>query len=373
MEQQSMWKTYKYKRKPSPEQERVLERTLLLCRHVYNAAIGERREAWRMRSVSVTYYQQKAELPSIKDAMPEYAEVHSQVLQDVVLRVDRAFQAFFRRIHEGQTPGYPRFHGRDRFTSFTYPQYENGVRLDNGSLVLSKIGRVAVRWSRPLEGTPKTVTISREADGWYVCFSCADVPTQPLAPTGQETGIDLGLESFATLADGTMIHNPRCYRRAERRLKTAQRTVARRKKGSARRRKAVKLLAKAHQKVKRQRLDFHHKAALSLVREYDTNYLEDLQVADMVKNHHLAKSIADAGWSGFLTILAFKAACAGKRVIAINPAYTSQTCSGCGVVVKKGLSVRWHVCPECGTSLHRDHNAAKNIERAGQALRGAVA
>jgi putative transposase len=125
--------------------------------------------------------------------------------------------------------------------------------------------------------------------------------------------------------------------------------------------------------VKRQRLDFHHKAALSLVREYDTIYLEDLQVANMVKNHHLAKSIADAGWSGFLTILAFKAACAGKRVIAINPAYTSQTCSGCGVVVKKGLSVRWHDCPECGTSLHRDHNAAKNIERAGQALRGAVA
>ena len=147
------------------------------------------------------------------------------------LRVDRAFQAFFRRMKSGETPGYPRFQGRERFNSLTYPQYGNGATLDNGFLVLSKIGRVAVRWSRPLEGTPKTVTISREADGWYVCISCAEVRVQPLELTGQETGIDLGLESFATLADGTMIHNPRCYRKAERRLKTAQRRVARRKKG----------------------------------------------------------------------------------------------------------------------------------------------
>ena len=184
MEQQSIRKTYKYKLKPTPEQERVLERTLMLCRHVYNAAIGERREAWRMRGVSVTYYQQKAELPGIKEAMPEYGEVNSQVLQDVVQRVDRAFQAFFRRVQAGQTPGYPRFHGRDRYNSFTYPQVgeHGGARLDNGFLVLSKIGRIAVRWSRPLEGTPKTVTISREADGWYACFSCAEVPVQPLPP-----------------------------------------------------------------------------------------------------------------------------------------------------------------------------------------------
>jgi putative transposase len=170
-----------------------------------------------------------------------------------------------------------------------------------------------------------------------------------------------------------MIHNPRCYRRAERRLKTAQRTVSRRQKGSNRRRKAVRLLAKAHQKVKRQRQAFQHKAALALVRQYDTIHHEDLQAANMLKNHHLAKSIADAGWSRFLSILSFKAACAGRRVVAVPPAYTSQTCSGCVVVVKKGSSVRWHSCPDCGTSLHRDHNAAKNIERLGQGLRGAVA
>jgi putative transposase len=230
-----------------------------------------------------------------------------------------------------------------------------------------------VRWSRRIEGLPKTVTISREADGWYVCFSCADVSTQPLPPTGQETGIDLGLEAFATLSDGTRIFHPGWYRRAERKLKTAQRCVSRRKKWSNRRRKAVQLLAKAHQKVKRQRADFHHKTALALVREYDTIYHEDLQTANMVRNHHLAKSISDAGWAAFLTILSYKAACAGKRVVAVPPAYTSQTCSGCGAIVSKGLSVRWHACPDCGTSLHRDHNAARNIERLGQSHRGAVA
>ena len=237
---------------------------------------------------------------------------------------------------------------------------------------MSKIGRLHVHWSRPLEGTPKTVTVSKEADGWYVAIACADVPLQPFPATGQETGIDLGIEAFATLSDGTRIFSPGSYRTAERALKTAQRRVSRRNKGSNRRRKAVTLLAKAHQTVRRQRADFHHKTALALVRANDVIYHEDLQVRNMAQNRHLAKSIQDAGWSAFLAILNFKAANAGRTVQAVDPAFTSQTCSGCGVVVHKGLSVRWHSCPECGTSLHRDHNAAKNIERRGQRLRGGV-
>jgi putative transposase len=192
------------------------------------------------------------------------------------------------------------------------------------------------------------------------------VPVQPLPAIGQETGIDLGIEAFATLSNGTRIFSPGWYRRAERALKTAQRRVSRRKKGSNRRRKAVTLLAKAHQRVHRQRQDFHQKTALALVRENETIYHEDLQTANLLKNHHLAKSISDAGWSAFLSFLSFKAACAGRRVIAVNPAFTSQICSGCGVVVHKGLSVRWRLCPDCGTSLHRDHNAALNIVRLGQ-------
>jgi len=250
------------------------------------------------------------------------------------------FQAFFRRIREGQTPGYPPFQGATRYTSFTYKRFGNGATLDNGFLVLSKIGRIAVRWSPPLEGAPKTVTVSREADGWYVCFSCAEGPVQPLPPTDQETGIDVGLASFATLASGEHICNPRHYRQAERRLKTAQRRVSRRKKGSHRRRKAVTLLAKAHLKAQRQRADFHHKEALKLAHQHDTIYREDVPVANMGRNHRLAKSISDASWAQFRAILEAKAAYAGRRVVAVPPAYSSQDGSGGGWRVQKSLSVR---------------------------------
>ncbi len=366
MDQPTVRKTYKYKLQPTAQQAGTMAFVLRRCRELYNAALEERREAWRRCAVSITAASQGAQLPDIKQARPEYRDIHSQVLQDVLTRLDRAFHAFFRRVKTGATPGYPRFKGSIRYTSFTYKQFGNGATLDHGVLVLSKIGRIAVRWSRPLEGTPKTVTISQEADGWYACFSCADVPIKPLPCTGEETGIDLGLESFATLANGKPMENPRIFHVAQMNLKRAQRRVSRRQKGSTRRRKAVTLLAKAHAKVRRARQHFHHKAALALVRQYDTIYHESLQVTNLLKNHHLAKAIADVGWGTFLRILSFKAAEAGKAVVAVNPAFTSQVCSGCGGLVVKGLSVRWHACPNCGTSLHRDHNAALNILRRGQ-------
>lgn len=207
--------------------------------------------------------------------------------------------------------------------------------------------------------------------GWYGTVSCADVPSKPVPLTGQETGIDLGLESFATLADGSQLAHPRIFRVAEMNLKRAQRRVSRRVKGSHRRRKAVQMLARAHQHVRRARTDFHHKTALALVRQYDTIYHEDLQPANLGKHHHLATSSSDASWSAFVSILSFKAAYAGKTVVAVPAAFTSQACSGCGVLVHKGLSVRWHLCLECGTSLHRDHNAALNILRLGRQKNGA--
>jgi putative transposase len=373
-------KTYKYKLDPTPTQAAVLGQTLRLCHRLYNVALEERKTAWERRQVGISRYQQEAELSGIRAEFAEYAALHSHPLQDVIVRLDRAYQAFFRRVKAGQKAGFPRFRGAGRYNSFTYKEYGNGVRVDEqGRLVISKIGALHVRWGtgpryRPLVGTPKTVTITREPDGWYAGFSCADVPVQPLPVTGQETGIDLGLESFATLADASQIANPRIFRVAEMHLKRAQRRVSRRKRGSHRRRKAVRLLARAHQDVQRARRDFHHKTALALVQHYDTIYHEDLQVANMVQNHSLAKSISDAGWSQFVTILTAKAAYAGRRVVAVPPAYTTQACSGCGVAVYKGLSVRWHQCPECGTSLPRDHNAALNIlhlgrqSRAGQAL-----
>jgi putative transposase len=364
-------KTFKYKLQPTPAQEQELERVVMVCRQLYNVALDQRITAWQRCHISVSRYQQEAELKDLRAEFPDYAAVHSHVLQDVLARLERTYQAFFRRVQRGKKAGFPRFKGHDRFHSFTYKEFGNGARLDNGFLVLAKIGRIAVRWSRPIEGTPKTVTICQEADGWYVTFSCAEVPFKPLPLTGREMAIDLGLESFATLANGEPIENPRIYRVAERHLKRAQRRVSRRQKGSRRRRKAVRLLARAHQRVRRKRVDFHHKTALGLVRAYDTIYHEDLQTANLLKNHHLAKSIADAGWSAFLAILSCKAAEAGKTVVAVPPAFTSQACSGCGMLVYKGLSIRWHACPECGTSLHRDHNAALNILRLGQEHDGA--
>jgi putative transposase len=366
-------KTFKYKLLPTDEQEQKLLFVLRRCRELYNAALQERRDAWQKCRVSITCAHQSTELPAIKEVRHEYHDVHSQVLQDVLTRLDRAFQAFFRRVQSGEQPGYPRFQGANRYTSFTYKQFGNGASLDNGALVLVKIGRIPICWSRPLEGTPKTVTITHEADGWYCCFSCAEVPRHPLPPTGQETGIDVGLKVFLMTAKGGSVENPRYYRKAERELKKAQRRVSRRKKGSKRRRKAVQLLARKHQKVRRQRQDFHHKTALDLLRAYDTVYLEDLQVANLVKNLHLSKSISDAGWAQFRTILEGKAACAGRRVVAVPPAYTSQDCSGCGERVEKSLSVRTHVCPSCGLILDRDENAARNIQWAGQALQALTA
>jgi putative transposase len=372
MEQQTVRKTFKEKLRPTPAQERALGEALWRCRDLYNTALEQRITAYQRCRVSVSRYEQEAELKEIRAEFPEYAAIHSHILQDVLARLDKTYQAFFRRLSRGEKAGFPRFKGRNRFHSFTFKEYGNGATLDNGCLVLSKIGRIRVHWSRPLEGTPKTVTISKEADGWYVAISCADIPVRPLPSTGQETGIDLGIEAFATLSEGARIFHPGWYRTAERALKTAQRRVSRRKKGSHRRRKAVNLLATAQQKVRRQRTDFHHKTALALVQTNAVISHEDLQVRNMVQNHQLAKSINDAGWGAFLTILTFKAASAGKRVQAVDPAFTSQTCSGCGRTVSKGLSVRWRQCPyeDCGTSLRRDHNAAKNREWRGQRLRG---
>jgi IS605 OrfB family transposase len=382
-------KTYKEKLKPTPQQERQLEMVLWRSRALYNTALEQRISLYRQRGVCLTRYQQEAELKALRADMPEYATIHSHVLQDVLARLDKTYQAFFRRVQAGEKPGFPRFQGRTRWHSFTYKEYGNGARLDNGYLVLSKIGRIAVRWSRPIEGTIKTVTVSHEADGWYVCFSCAEVPVQPLPETGRETGIDVGLKVFLITAEGAVVENPRHYRKAEKELAKATKRVSHRKKGSKRRAKAVAQCAKKHQHVQRQRTDFQHKTALALVRQYDTIYVEAIQPANLSRRpapisdgnggylHNgasrkagLNTSIHDAGWGHFLSLLAYKAACAGKRVEAVNPAYTSQDCSGCGARIHKSLSVRTHVCTNCGLVLDRDENAAKNILWRGQCLRG---
>jgi putative transposase len=244
-----------------------------------------------------------------------------------------------------------------------------GAVLEGTILSLSTIGWIPLRLHRPLHGTPKTVTIRKEADGWYACISCAELPTQPLPPTCRETGIDVGVKVFLVTTEGQYVDNPRHHRKAERGLKKAQRRMSRRKKGSKRWWKAVAQLAKKHQKVQRQRCDFHHKTALDLVRQYDMIYVEDLQLHNLSRRPApipkpdgngryerngasrkagLNKSIQDGGWYAFRRILAGKAAWAGERVEAIPPAFTSQDCSSCGQRIAKSLSVRTHVCTNCG-------------------------
>ena len=301
MSDEGVHKAYTYQLKPTPEQERMMAETVWRCRMLYNTALEQRITAYRRCGVSLTSLSAARRVARPESGIPG---VWGNPLAGLARRVDASRQDVSSVLSPGASwagAGLPALSGAHRYHSFTYKQYGNGARLDNGFLVLSKIGRVALRWSRPLEGAPKTVTISREADGWYVILSCADVPAQPLPATGKETGretgLDVGLKVFLITAEGEAVENPRHYRRGEKKLAKAQRRVSRREKGSQRRRKAVGWRAKAHQAVQRQRRDFHHKTALALLRQYDTISLEDVRVANLVRNHHLAKSIADAGWA----------------------------------------------------------------------------
>ena len=336
---------------------------------LYNTALEQRITAYRRCGVTLTCYQQQAELPDLKAAFPEYAAIHRQVLQDVLTRLDKTYQAFFRRVKAGQTPGFPRFQGRTRYHSFTYKQYGNGARLDNGFLVLSKIGRIACAGRVPWRDTQDRHRLA--GGGWLVCLlSCAEVPPSRCHHR-TETGIDVGLKVFLITAEGDPVENPR-HHGGPRSSWRKRNAGCRRKKGSRRRGKAVGQLQRAHQTVKRQRADFHHKTALKLLRQYDAISLEDLRVANMVRNRHLAKSISDAGWAAFRAILEAKAACAGRRVIAVPRRTPARTVAAVGSACPR--SERAHPClPLLWTGLDRDENAARNIQWAGQALRGLVA
>jgi putative transposase len=319
-------KAFKYRLYPTKQQEQHLLFVLRRCRHLYNSALEERRAFYQMRRKSLGYLAQTAELADLKVAYPVYADIYSQVLQEVLRRLDKAFAAFFRRLKNGEKPGYPRFQGEGRYKSFTYPQ--SGFALappgteqqhQYAVLTLSKIGEVKVRLHRPIEGQVKTVTIKRDANHWYVTCSC-EVEEEPLPPCEVAVGIDLGLLHFATLSTGEAIENPRPYRRGQKRLKLLQQAKDRKKRGSHRRKRAAMALAKAHRKVRNQRADFQHKAARSLVNRFGTLVFEDLQIKHMsqapeprpdpdnvgayLPNGAAAKaglnqSILDAGWGQF--------------------------------------------------------------------------
>lgn len=362
-----MRKAFQYKVTMSATAVQAARRQLAVCAELYNAALEERREAYRRQRVSVTKAQQMAQLPAIKAIRPDVAAVGSQVLQDVIQRLDRAFGAFFRRVRAGETPGYPRFKSRARYGSLTFKQagWKLGPVSASGrkrSVTLHGIGTVRMFWSRAIEGRVKTVTLKRDRCGdWWVTFSCDEVPAHPLAATGRAVGLDVGLEAFVTTSDGDRIANPRPLVVAAAGLRKAQRVVAKRRRGSQRRRQAVRRLATRHRRVERVRRDFHHQAARRLVTQYDTLAVEALAVQGLARGM-LAKQVHDVAWGQFFAILADKAADAGRTLIAVDPRGTSQQCSACGAVpaTPKGLGDRRHTCP-CGYAAHRDVNAARNI------------
>ncbi|GAB5493392.1 MAG: hypothetical protein Phog2KO_36070 [Phototrophicaceae bacterium] len=287
-----------------------------------------------------------------------------------MLDVHKAYQGFFRRLKSGETAGYPRFKGYKRFHSFGFAEYGNGFKIDGRRLRISNVGRVRVRWHRPIEGKVKTARIIHKAGHWYVSFACEIADKAPLKKTGRELGLDMGINALITTSDGIRVDNPKWYRDAQDRLRFLQRRLARSKRGSNQRKKKLRAVQRWHEHIKNQRKDFLNKLVFDLVQNFDVIAVEDLKIKNMVKNRHLSKSILDAGWGFFKQRLNDKAVEAGRVVIEVNPAYTSKTCSGCGKLFETlTLADRWVNC-DCGLSLDRDHNAALNILKRAGRVRG---
>jgi len=350
-----MHRMFKYRLYPRKQQENQLQRHLDTCRDVHNALLHHCRHSPRPPS----QYTLNKLLPTLKQDNPEYASVHSQVLQNIAKRIRDAYHGYYSRRKAGLRAGRPRYKSADRYKSITYPQ--SGFKVEGDTLTLSKIGSMRIRLHRPIGGDVKTLTVKRMPSGrWYAVF-CCEVEAQPRERPFEEVGVDLGLECFAALSDGTRIENPRYYRSSERRLAHLQRSLSRKERGSRNRMRARRRVARLHERVEARRSDFLHKASRAVADAYGTVYVEELKIRNMIRNRRLAKSISDAGWGRFVRMLCYKEEESGGRVVLVDPRGTSQVCSGCGVVVVKSLSVRVHVCPFCGLTLDRDLNAARNV------------
>ena len=319
------------------------------------------------------YFSQKKTLPQLKKTHPWYDQIYSQVLQDVVKRVKVTFDRFLKGDSNGKRSGKPRFKARNRYRTFTYPQMlakRGALSAQEGCLQgnlinLPMFGKVKVALHRPIpDGFKiKTASVTKKADGYYLTLSLEDKTVPEIKPDfnpDKITGIDVGLKEFLTTSEGETVAIPQHYRKSQKRLRVLQKRVSRRQKGSNSRLKAIKQLGKQHKKVADKRKDFHFKTANWLLSKYDLIAHEDLNVKGLARTR-LAKSVLDAGWSSFLSILTNKAENAGLLVVSVSPHNTSQDCSNCGEKVPKKLYIRWHDCFHCGCSLDRDHNAAINI------------
>ena len=362
-----MRKTFEYRLYPTKSQLHRLEETLEGCRWVYNKTLETRKEAWEENQENISLYDCSTYLSIWKNSKESLYDIHSQVLQNVQQRVDLAFKAFFRRCRSGETPGYPRFKGKCRYDSFTFPQ--SGFKLTEKGLKLSKLETIKIIQHRPIQGLIKTLTIRKTSTGkWFATFSCDLGDVEVSQPIETSVGIDLGLSTFATMSDGTSIPRPRIFKTYEKRLATASRRRELQEKGSKKRNKARLVESKIHERIANVRKDFAHKRSLELVSKYDLIVFEDLNTKQMQETGYKAirKGIADVAWNQFVQFTQYKAENAGKRVILVDPKNTTKMCSRCGLIVPKELSQRTHSC-SCGIVLDRDLNAAINILRRGAA------
>ena len=369
-----MQKAYKYRAYPNKKQEQIMLALLNTHRNLYNEALSQRKNFYESQKRTITYKEQSAQLTQDRKTNSELSCANFSSCQRTLRRLDKAYKAFFRRVKKGEKPGFPRFKGYGRFDTVEFTEGDGAKLTKEGKAYLgTHVGNVKLKMHRPIEGTIKTISFRKQADGWYVVFCCV-MPDKKVEPsTNPSVGIDLGLKAFFVDSNGQQVKPPKLYQKAQKKLKRLQRDVARKKRGGSNRRKSVKHLAKFSQHVSNQRRDFHHKIALDLVKKYGKIAHEDLNVKGMIRSLNLAKSTHDAGWSGFIAILSHKAESAGVEVVAINARHTTQTCSNCGMVrgapvpcgclpaVSLTLKDRLYNCLHCGFSLDRDFNAAINI------------
>ncbi|TFJ92046.1 RNA-guided endonuclease InsQ/TnpB family protein [Lentibacillus salicampi] len=376
---------YKYEVFPNKEQIQTLDSWLSICRQQYNSALLDKQRFYQKNKTGLSRTQLQKQQKADKQKIPLLKTVPSQPLQEVFFRLERAYKNFF----EGRAR-YPKIKKYKDYNSLTFTQFgvekrhvkkktgevkvsavRHAASLDeNNHLLISKLGTVYVNFHRPLEGKVKQVTIKRQGHRWFAIFSVERHVNETVEFPVQSTGIDVGIQKFAVLSDGTTVENPKFLLKEEKKLQRAQKKLSRMKKGSNNWKKQLQKVQQLHIKIANQRRDFLHKLSFRLSKTYQFVFVEDLMIRNMVKNRHLAKSIHDAGWGAFGNMLAYKCNNNGGKLVSIKPHYTSQDCSGCDERVKKSLSVRTHVCKSCGAILDRDHNAAINIEKAGLAFLG---
>jgi putative transposase len=382
-------RTYRYHLRPTKHQEIALTRQLHFQRELYNAALEERIGAWKWEKRSVTFFDQCTTLTTLKDVRPEVLESGVTVCRGTLQRVDRAYSAFFRRVKSGETPGFPRFKGASSFDSLEWGDTSGWTITPEHRLRLLGIGFVKVNYHRDFEGTPKAITVKREGRKWWLSVRCVDVPAKPLPKTGKEIGIDLGVINVIATSDEELQRAQSFAKRSADLLAAAQRSLATKQRGSNRRRRQVEEVARLHRKVRNQRANAHHQLSRRLVNDYDLLVLEDLKISNMLRAPKpkpdpanpgsflangravkvgLNRSISDAGWGLLQAMIVYKAECAGRTVVVVDPRHTSQRCVVCHHVARSNrVSQAVFRCGKCGHEDHADFNAARNILRAGRA------